>query len=611
MVLPQTGQQAAAPATPADGQALLGRYCVGCHNDRTKAGGLTFTTLEISDVGPHAETWEKVVRKLRAGLMPPPGRSRPDDATFDEFVKRLEQDLDNAAAKDPNPGRTEPAHRLNRAEYQNAIRDLLGVELEIASMLPADDMSYGFDNIGGVLRMSPTLMERYLSVVRKVSRAAVGTPPPFPSFDVFRPADDSPQSDWLEGLPFGTRGGMLVRYQFPADGEYHLRVRLARQTGAQDLDVPRYQQPQQLEISLDGQPLKVFTLAKSEPSGVETDEETVSPRAPGEAQAPSASATPSQREPSASTPRRRRSDINRRQGLDDDWEFRFHAKAGPRDLVVTFLNREPALLETLVEPYQRPWNVGSNQWSSRRGAYVRSVEISGPANITGVSETPSRAKIFVCRPQSVAEEPGCAKEILSKLARRAYRRPIHEADVQKLMTFFDAGRAEGGFDAGIELSLQRLLMSPEFLFRVEVDPQTQALGPSYRISDLELASRLSFFLWSSIPDDELLDVAEKGDLSTPAVLEQQVRRMLADDRSSALVTNFAGQWLYLRNVPAMTRDPEKDPDFDDGLRQAFRRETELLFDHVLRENRSVLDLLTADYTFVNERLATITECRVW
>jgi mono/diheme cytochrome c family protein len=597
----------------ADSQALVKRYCVTCHNDRAKAGGLTLTTADMSALPQHAELWEKVVKKLRAGLMPPAGAPRPDAATYRALTAWIEAEIDRAAAARPDPGRTEPAHRLNRAEYQNAIRDLLGVEMDIASQLPADDSSYGFDNIAGVLRMSPTLMERYLSVVRKVTRVAIGTPPPFPNFDVFRPADDAPQNDRLEGLPFGTRGGMAVRYNFPADGEYHIRVRLARQTGAQDLDVPRYHQPQQLEVSLDGEPLKVFTLPASEPMEGDEDEETGSRRRSAQttppaspAAAPPAAAAP---EPGVApalgdspAPARRRSDINKRQALDDSWEFRFYAKAGPRDLVVTFLTRAPALLETLVEPYERPWNVGSNQWSSRRGAYLRSIEIGGPIEIKGVSETPSRRRILTCRPASAADEIACAKQILTPIVRRAYRRPATEADINKLLPFFKEGR-EDGFDAGIEFALQRVLMSPEFLFRIEADPPSVPPNTPYRISDLDLASRLSFFLWSSIPDDELIAVAARGKLADRAELNRQVRRMLADNRAQALVSNFAGQWLHLRNVPALTRDPEKDPDFDDALRQAFRRETEMFFGYLLRENRSVLETLTADYTFVNERLA--------
>jgi hypothetical protein len=587
--------------TSADSQAIVNKYCVTCHNPRSKAGGLVLAGADLTKVAGDAQTWERVVTKLRAGLMPPAGSPRPDKLTYKAFISYFETELDRAAAASPNPGRTEPAHRLNRAEYRNAIRDLLGVDIDI-SALPADDVSYGFDNIAGVLRMSPTLMERYLSVVRKATRAAVATPPPFPNFDVFRMTDDAPQDDRIEGLPFGTRGGTLIRYAFPADGEYHIRVRLARQTGAQDLDVPRYQTPQQLEVSLDGVPLKVFTLPPSQPTGEEEDPEATATRFATPSQTAGAQPSPVGGKPPASS-QRRRSDINRRQGLDDTWEFKFEAKAGPADLAVTFLNREPAILETLVEPYQRPWNVGSNQWSSRRGAYLRSVEISGPVVMKGVSDTPSRTRILTCRPASAAEEADCARKILAPLARLAYRRPVTETDIDRLLPFFEQGRADGGFDAGIELALERLLMSPEFLFRVEVDPEPPPPNGVYRISDLELASRLSFFLWSSIPDHELLDLAEKKQLRTPAVLQRQVRRMLADERSRSFVQNFAGQWLYLRNVPALTRDPEKDPDFDDGLRQAFKRETELLFEYLLRENRSVIELLTADYTFVNERLA--------
>ena len=562
----QPSRETVAASATDDPRALLDRYCVTCHNARLQTGGLTLDTLDLSDVGHDAAVWETVVRKLRGGVMPPVGRPRPEPATYAALVSWLETELDQAAALDPNPGRTQALHRLNRAEYQNAIRDLLDIELDVAELLPGDDSSYGFDNIAGILRTSPTLMERYLIAAQKVSRAAVGGAPPSPNFDVFRVKDDLPQDDRLVDLPFGTRGGTRVRYHFPADGEYAVRVRLARQLGGQDRDVPRFHTEQQLEVGLDGERLDVFTLPAAEP-------------------------------------RRRAGQGGARDYLDADWQVRFRAAAGPRDITATFLSRAPALLETMVQPLLYPKPPGSNQWSSRRGVYVQTVEVSGPFDVTGVSETPSRHRIFVCRPAGPSEEAGCANTILSTLARRAYRRPVTDAEIEALLSFYNDGRADGDFETGIELALRGLLVSPGFLFRLERDPAEIAPDTDYRISGLELASRLSFFLWSSIPDDELLEVAMEGMLAEPAVLDRQVRRMLADSRSEALVDNFVGQWLQLRRVPTLAPDPFKDPDFDESLRQALRRETELFLDSIIREDRSVLELLEADYTFLNERLA--------
>ena len=587
-------QSATAAASRSPQRTLFNRYCLTCHNQTQSARGtvpVAFEHLDLANIGADAQIWEQVVRKMRAGVMPPAGRPHPDVPASEGFVSWLETELDAAAVARPNPGRIEAFHRLNRAEYRNAVRDLLHLDIDasdVSAWLPADDASYGFDNIAGVLRFSPTLMERYLVAAKQVSRLAVGMPPAFPNFDVFRLADDLPQDDRFEALPFGTRGGTLIHYNFPTAGEYTIRVKLARQVGTYDRNVPNFHQPQQLEVSVDGQRLEVFTLAASVPREL---------RQPGE-------------------PRR----IDRAT-LDEEWVVRFQARAGSQEVMATFINRTPALLETLIEPYLRPHPSGGHNWGSRRGVYLRSVEISGPFPVgempagssasatavadeaAGMSDTSSRRRIFVCRPVDPSQEARCAATIVSALARRAYRRPATDADVAGLLRFYEAGRADGGFESGIEMAVRRLLVSPEFLFRTESDPANITPDTTYRVSDLELASRLSFFLWSSIPDDELLDLAARATLHQPAVLEQQVRRMLGDPRSHAIVDNFVGQWLLLRNLPALGPDPYKDPDFDESLRWALRRETELFFESIMREDRSVIDLLNADYTFLNERLA--------
>ncbi|HIM57400.1 MAG TPA: DUF1592 domain-containing protein, partial [Candidatus Latescibacteria bacterium] len=587
-------QSATAAASRSPQRTLFNRYCLTCHNQTQSARGtvpVAFEHLDLANIGADAQIWEQVVRKMRAGVMPPAGRPRPDVRASEGFVSWLETELDAAAVARPNPGRIEAFHRLNRAEYRNAVRDLLHLDIDasdVSAWLPADDASYGFDNIAGVLRFSPTLMERYLVAAKQVSRLAVGMPPAFPNFDVFRLADDLPQDDRFEALPFGTRGGTLIHYNFPTAGEYTIRVKLARQVGTYDRNVPNFHQPQQLEVSVDGQRLEVFTLAASVPREL---------RQPGE-------------------PRR----IDRAT-LDEEWVVRFQARAGSQEVMATFINRTPALLETLIEPYLRPHPSGGHNWGSRRGVYLRSVEISGPFPVgempagssasatavadeaAGMSDTSSRRRIFVCRPVDPSQEARCAATIVSALARRAYRRPATDADVAGLLRFYEAGRADGGFESGIEMAVRRLLVSPEFLFRTKSDPANITPDTTYRVSDLELASRLSFFLWSSIPDDELLDLAARATLHQPAVLEQQVRRMLGDPRSHAIVDNFVGQWLLLRNLPALGPDPYKDPDFDESLRWALRRETELFFESIMREDRSVIDLLNADYTFLNERLA--------
>ena len=565
----------AQPASGAEGQAtyraLLDEYCVSCHNQalvegsgdartalvsQLRAVGLTLDTLDLSAVGGSAAHWEQVVRKLRAGLMPPAGRPRPDSALLDGFRAWLESRLDENWSADPDPGRTATFHRLNRAEYRNAIRDLLALEIEVDDFLPADDASFGFDNIGGVLRMSQALLERYLVASRAISRLAVGSPPPTTVSETFRAAQDEQQHLRAEGLPFGTRGGMLIDYRFPLDADYDLRIQLSGNRGLRE--------EHRVEVTIDGELIQHFTLGP----------------APGDGQ-PNPYTTGA--------------------ALD----LRVPVEAGRHDVGVAFSRNPPVLVEQVRERFQNPRTAGNSGGPGGAMPFVSNVTIVGPHNRRGPGETPSRARIFRCAPTTVSEEPGCAREILGTLARRAYRGPVAEADLAVLLEFYEMGRADGGsFDAGIELALRRLLVSPEFLVRIEADPTTVDPATPYRVSDFELASRLSFFLWSSIPDDELLTLAEHGELSAPATLERQVRRMVADPRSGSLTSNFAGQWLQLRNLATVVRpgDPYSLA-FDETLRQAMIRETELFFDSVVRDNRSVFDLLTADYTFLNERLA--------
>ena len=566
----------------ADGwqRALLDRYCIACHNERLRTADLALDTHDVTRIADAPAVWETVARKLRAGAMPPLPRPRPDAATYDRFIGWLEAELDRAAAADPNPGRTEAFHRLNRTEYHHAVRDLLDLEIDVAELLPADGASYGFDNIAGVLGVSPTLLERYLAAARKISRVAVGRPAPSATAEVFRLASDLPQDDWVAGMPFGTRGGGVFRHVFPEDADYLFGIRLARNAGD---NLAVFEVPHTLEVSLDGALVRTFTVGGPPPPDAPRDSDEY------------------------------RAWRDRQRTVDRDWEFRLPVKAGPHELSVTFVRQTAAYPETLRQPYLRPYT-SITGGDTRVQPYLGSVTVTGPFAASGgppVEETPSRRRIFVCRPASAAgpgaapdvERTGCARQILSSLARRAYRRPVTAADLDVLLRFFEGGRREGGFDAGIEMALRWLLASPEFVLRVERDPVGVAPGTSYAISDLELASRLSFFLWSSIPDDELLELAAARRLRDPVVLEQQARRMLADERSRALVTSFASQWLYLRNVPAVVPDEDRFPDVGEGLRQAMRRETELFVESVFREDRSVLDLLTADYTFVNERLA--------
>ena len=565
--LPAVGQDAAAPS---EQRALLNRYCVTCHNERLRTAGLTLDTADVDAVSEHAETWEKVVRKLRASAMPPQGMPRPDPATYDAFATYLETKLDRAAAANPNPGNA-GIHRLNRTEYANVVRDLLAVEIDAVALLPADDSRHGFDNIGDVLTVSPLLSERYISAARKIARLAIGDP----SIGAVVEAYEVPKylyqdSRMSPDLPFGTQGGVAVQHNFPLDGEYEIQIRLHRNHRE---FIRGLAEPHQLDVRLDGALVHQFTVG-------------------GDIQGKSA--------PVFSTAAQ--GDIAQElyeRNADDALNIRFQAQAGRRLVGVAFLEEAMAVEGQLA---QRTTQYDFTQYKGGKPA-VASVTISGPYNAAGAGETPSRQRLFVCKPSAAADEEPCAGKILSTLARRAYRRPVTDEDMGTLLSLYREGRSRAGFETGIETAMERILAGPEFLFRVERNPAGIQPETAHNINDLELASRLSFFLWSSIPDEELLSLAESGKLREPAVLERQVRRMLADSRSEALVKNFAGQWLYLRNLRVVSPDPEVFPYFDDNLRDAFRQETELFFDSMLREDRSVLDLLDADYTFVNERLA--------
>jgi Protein of unknown function (DUF1592)/Protein of unknown function (DUF1588)/Protein of unknown function (DUF1585)/Protein of unknown function (DUF1587)/Protein of unknown function (DUF1595)/Cytochrome C oxidase, cbb3-type, subunit III len=554
----------AAPKAPSPHQ-IVEQYCVVCHNERAKTGGLVLSNADLTHPSNNAETWEKVVRKLRAGAMPPRGAPRPDRATLDGLVSWLEASLDETAARNPNPG---PAilRRLNRAEYAAAIRDLLSLDVDVASLLPADDANHGFDNMADSLRLSPALLDGYLSASAKVSRAAVGDPAVTAGFATYRVRPDLGQDAHIEGLPLGTRGGMLVTHNFPLDADYVFKPKLALNTSAK-------------VRGLDFENTFLITV-----DGVKVHEAEVG--------------GPSDEDAAAISPPESEAKILAR------LQARVHVSAGPHAVGVTFLKKTSALTDGIMQPFLR----SNFDTQEQRGVpIVDSISVGGPFDATGSGDTPSRRRIFVCRPDKSSDEIACAKRILSTLLRRAYRRPMTASDLEVPLSFYQSGRnaASSGnpFEAGIERALRFILTSPEFLFRIETDPANIAPSAVYRVSDLELASRLSFFLWSSIPDDELVSVAARGKLHEPAELERQVRRMLADPRSQALSTNFAAQWLYLRNLSGASRDLRIFPNFDDNLRQGFRQETELFFDSIVREDRSALDLLRADYTFVNERVA--------
>jgi hypothetical protein len=538
----QTQRPDAAPA------AFFNRYCTGCHNAKLKTAGMVIDTTSLSNVAANAELWEKVDLKLRTNAMPPAGLPHPDQAAYDATATFLETQLDRAAVAKPNPGKLPLLHRLSRTEYQNVIRDLLALdalpqEMDYSLLLPPDNVSSGFDNIADLLFMSPTTMERYLDAGEKISRLAVGDPNLPVMVNVYPLSPEQPQDARVDDLSFGTRGGLAVRSDFPVDGEYAIKVDVS---GAG-------RDGHQLEITVDGQRMQVATVGGE---------------GGGRGGRGAAAAKP--------------------------LEFRIPVKAGPRLIGVSFVERSEARDEAVLRPRMRG-----------RGTLpaLTEVTISGPYGNKQPGDSPSHSRIFTCHPQNEAAELPCAKQILSTLERRAYRRPVTDTDLQDLLPFYTAGRVAGNFDSGIERALGRLLVSPQFLFRIERDPAGAASGSAYRVNDIELASRLSFFLWSSMPDDELLDLAARGKLKDQAVLEQQTKRMLADPRSESMVTNFAEQWLFLRDIEAKQPDELLFPDFDETLRAAMRRETELFLNSVLRENRSVLDLLTANYTFLNQRLA--------
>ena len=548
---------ASQPSGPLPPRALLDTYCVTCHNQRTKTAELTFDTMDLAKLPEHADVWEKTVRKLRGGMMPPPGVRRPDQASVDAMVSWLERSLDEAAAAHPNPGRV-ALHRLNRAEYAAAIEDLLGLQIDPAALLPKDDEAEGFDNVASVLTVSPSFLDQYISAARVVSARAIGNPAARPGSQTYRPARGTDQATRVDGLPLGTRGGLLVEHLFPADGDYKLNVPNMAIAGY----VRGMEYKHTLVVTIDG--VKVFENT----IGGEDDI-----RAIDQQQAPAVAA------------------INSR-----FMEIPVKVKAGPHKVGVTFVARTFAEPDEILHSF-RP-SPGED-----RIPRINSLEIQGPFNPTGISDTPSRARVFVCRPANQGEELACAKTILSSIARRAYRRPITESDLEAPMGFYSAARALGDFDTAIRDALPAILASPKFLYRAERSPAGLAPGSIHAIGDIELASRLSFFLIGRAPDEELLAAAEKKTLSTPAVLDAQVHRLLADPRSQSLVESFAFQWLKMRALEDIDPDPIIFPNFDDSLRTAFRREVELFVGSVLREDRSVSELLTADHTFVNERLA--------
>jgi mono/diheme cytochrome c family protein len=560
---PPPAQAASAPPP----RAMFDKYCIGCHNQRLRSGGLALdaTAIDLTHVADHADVFEKVVRKLRTGAMPPAGRPRPEKALSENVSSWFESELDRAAADHPNPGRT-TLHRLNRVEYRNAIRDLLGLEIDADALLPADNAAFGFDNNADALSLSPVLTERYLAASAKISQMALGEMRGSPSPETFFvPTDRNQGRRFNEDLPWGSRGGMALHYDFPADGEYLFQMRL-NEGGADGGIQGITAEPHQLDVSVDGAKVWSYTVGGPEIVKERGDDRT--------------------------------------KKIHDALQFRAPVKAGTHLVQVYFVQKTSAYLEDLFDPYLRrdPYRAGNGEPG------LSSLTITGPAvtdKSVATKDTPSRRRLFVCQPASPADE-ACAKKIVATFARRAYRRPITDEDLQVPLARYREGASHGSgnrFDAGLELALRSILVSPKFLFRFENQPEAVAPNRPYRISDIELASRLSFFLWSSIPDDELLNAAEKKTLSEPVVLEKQVTRMLADRRSEALVTDFAGQWLQIRNVSGFRPSPELLFHFDDNLRQAFERETELFFGSIVRENRSALELLDADYTFLNERLA--------
>jgi len=565
-----TANAAASAQSGTSPRAVIDQYCVTCHSERAKTGGLVLENLDTANPGANAEIWEKVIKKLHSGVMPPAGAPRPDKATYQGLISGLEQSLDRAAAAAPDPGR--PAiHRLNRSEYTNAVRDLLALDVDGKALLPADNSGYGFDNVADVLTVSPGLLERYLLAAKKISRLVVGDAATRPAASAYNiPYMTLVQEERMsEDLPFGSRGGVAIRHYFPIDGEYEVKVRVQRNSLNIGNEIRGLDVQNQIDVRLDGRRLEVFELGGRNYAAMSYTETE---------------------------------DIE-----DEGLQLRFQAKAGTHVVGVTF-NRDNWYVEGVGMSRLPPASDGYASGRKTETAYGRvdmgvdRVDITGPFNGSVPVDSPSRKRVFTCSP-TPGQEEACAQTILSAVARRAYRRPINATDTQTLMQFYQLGRASGSFDDGIEKGLVRILTDPDFLFRIERDPAGVKAGASYQVADIDLASRLSFFLWSSIPDDELLDLAANGRLNDPAVFDGQVKRMLADDRSNALLNNFFGQWLLVRNIATVRPDAKAFPDFDENLRHGFQRETELFLQSQLRENRPITDILTANYTFMNERVA--------
>lgn len=576
----------------ASNRALLDQYCVICHNQavvnslatsneglqttQLRNLGLTLDTEDVSDLAANPEVWEKVIKKLRVGVMPPPNYPRPDKVRYDGFRTWLEDELDSIAANRANPGRTQAFHRLNQTEYRNSIRDLLDLNIDVSDLIPADAPDqYGFDNNAEVLALSPLSVERYVNAAHKIAELAIGAPPRGASITTYDVPLNLIQDDRLsEDLPFGSRGGTAIEHLFPVDGEY--RITLNLQTNYVDF-VRGFDDANEVELSLDGEHLQTYAFG-------------------GDA--------PGMPAPYSYAGNIRGSDDWEEFMMafaDEGFELVLPVKAGPRVIGATF-PREMWEAEGVQQPRLFGYQLAVTELPDGNPG-IGSVEIEGPLSIDGSGITPSRQQIFSCEPISADQEPACARQILSSLARRAYRRAVTENDVQGLMEFYKQGQLEGGFETGIQFALERLLVSPDFLFRIEQDPRNAEPDSMYPVTDTELASRLSFFLWSSLPDDELLDLVERGELRDPGVLETQVKRMMSDSRSSGFIENFVGQWLYLRNLDGIYPDPAAFPEFDENLREAFQRETELFIDDQIRSDRSLRELLSADYTYVNERLA--------
>jgi mono/diheme cytochrome c family protein len=535
----------------ATGRALLDKYCVTCHNDRLKTANLSLQGLDLTKVGDHAELWEKVIRKLRAGVMPPPDVPRPPLAEYEGLRDWLEAEIDRAAVARMNPGSV-VLHRLNRTEYANAIRDLLDLRIDVTTLLPPDDSANGFDNIAGSLTISPTLLESYATAAARVARMAVGYWKS-PAEATYLASSDASQNHRLEGMPFGTRGGIVARHDFPADGEYKFSI--------QNFGIGSFIPNEQLALIIDGERAHVWPYR-----GVGVN-------------------------------------VGMTADADGTLEVTVPVRAGSRLVGATFIatNYRPSL--DLIRHYDRQSLENNSIPQIQNYPAIGFVRIQGPFNAQRPADSASRRRVFTCKPSAKMIESACAKQILGTLARRAYRRPPTAQEMNAVLRFFDEGRHGAAFEDGIEYALRFVLASPQFLVRGEREPATVRAGQPYRVTDIELASRLSFFLWSSVPDDELITIAGQGRLSQPKVLEQQVRRMLADRRSDALVSNFAQQLLYLRNLPATSPDGVFYPNWDNELRVSLQRESELFFDSIIREDRNVVDLLTADYTYVNERLA--------